>query len=40
MKEMRPGRKVAHVTMIGDDLVQLRSEVAHAVDYMTGAIDE
>jgi hypothetical protein len=26
--------------MIGDDLVQLRSEVAHAVDYMTGAIDE
>ena len=40
MKELRPGRKVAHVTMIGDDLVQLRSEVAHAVDYMTGAIDE
>ena len=40
MKEMRPGRKVGHVTMIGDDLVQLRSEVSHAVDYMTGAIDE
>ena len=40
MKELRPGRKVAHVTLLGDDLLHLRSEVSHAVDYLSGAIDE
>ena len=40
MKELRPGRKVGHVTLLGDDLLHLRSEVSHAVDYLTGAIDE
>ena len=40
MKELRPGRKVGHVTLLGDDLIHLRSEVSHAVDYLMGAIDE
>ena len=39
-KEVRPGRKIGHITLIGDDLEFLQSEVAHAVDYMSGAIDE
>ncbi len=40
MKELRPGRKVGHVTLLGEDLLHLRSEVSHAVDYLSGAIDE
>lgn len=40
MKELRPGRKVGHVTLMGNDLLHLRSEVNHAVDYLSGAIDE
>ena len=40
MKELRPGRKVGHVTLLGDDLLHLRSEVSHAVNYLSGAIDE
>jgi len=40
MKELRPGRKVGHVTLLGGDLLHLRSEVSHAVDYLSGAIDE
>lgn len=40
MKELRPGRKVGHVTLLGNDLLHLRSEVNHAVDYLSGAIDE
>ena len=40
MKELRPGRKVGHVTVLGHDLLHLRSEVSHAVDYLSGAIDE
>ena len=40
MKELRPGRKVGHVTLLGGDLLHLRSEVEHAVDYLSGAIDE
>ena len=40
MKELRPGRKVGHVTLLGSDLLHLRSEVNHAVDYLSGAIDE
>ena len=39
-KEVKPGRKIGHVTMIGDDLLQLQHEVTHAVDYMSGVIDE
>ena len=40
MKEFRPGRKVGHVTLLGEDLLHLRSEVSHAIDYLSGAIDE
>ncbi len=39
-KEVRLGRKIGHVTAIGTDLVELREEISHAVDYIGGAIDE
>lgn len=39
-KELRPGRKVGHVSAHGSDLVHLRNEVEHAVAYLSGAIDE
>lgn len=39
-KEVRPGRKIGHVTIIGSDLIELRKEVDHALQYMSGEIDE
>jgi len=39
-KELRPGRKVGHVTALGSELLELRTEVDHAVAYLSGAIDE
>jgi len=39
-KEVRPGRKIGHVTLLGEDLVELTQEVQHALDYMSGEIDE
>ena len=39
-KEVRPGRKIGHVTITGDNLVELRQEVEHALSYMSGEIDE
>lgn len=39
-KEVRPGRKIGHVTLIGDNLSFLQDEISHAVDYLSGAIDE
>ena len=39
-KEVRPGRKVGHVTAVGADLQVLRERVAHAVDYISGAVSE
>lgn len=39
-KEVRPGRKIGHVTAIGTNLVELQEEISHAVDYIGGAIDE
>ena len=39
-KDVRPGRKIGHVTLLGKDLVELTQEVQHAVDYMSGEIDE
>ena len=39
-KEVRVGRKVGHVTAVGSDLLQLTTDVQHARDYMSGAIDE
>lgn len=39
-KEVRNGRKIGHVTLLGKDLLELTQEVQHAVDYMSGEIDE
>ena len=39
-KTAKPGRKVGHVTAVGNNLDSLREEVRHAVGYMNGAIDE
>ena len=39
-KQVRPGRKVGHVTVIGDDLDDLLARAHHAADYLSGAIDE
>lgn len=39
-KEVRPGRKIGHVTLVGHNLVELTQEVRHALDYMSGEIDE
>lgn len=38
-KEVRPGRKIGHITQIGSDLLQLTQDVQHARDYMSGVID-
>ncbi len=39
-KEVRPGRKVGHVTVTGDDLDDCRARARHAADFITGTIDE
>ena len=39
-KEVRPGRKIGHVNVLGKDLIELLTEIEHAVDYMSGDIDE
>jgi len=39
-KDVRPGRKVGHVTVYGDDLESLLARAHHAADYLTGVIDE
>ena len=39
-KEVRPGRKLGHVTVIGDDYEQLLVRGRHAADYFAGVIDE
>lgn len=39
-KDVRPGRKIGHVTACGDDLLHLIQEIEHARDYMSGVIDE
>ncbi len=39
-KEVKLGRKIGHVTLLGENLVELTTEVQHAIDYMSGAIDE
>jgi 5-(carboxyamino)imidazole ribonucleotide synthase len=35
-KEVRPGRKIGHVTALGDDVGELRERVGHAADYLRG----
>jgi 5-(carboxyamino)imidazole ribonucleotide synthase len=39
-KDVRPGRKVGHVTVHGHDLPALLARAHHAADYLTGVIDE
>jgi 5-(carboxyamino)imidazole ribonucleotide synthase len=39
-KGVRPGRKIGHVTVVGDDLDDLLGRAHHAADYLTGVIDE
>jgi 5-(carboxyamino)imidazole ribonucleotide synthase len=39
-KEVRSGRKIGHVTLCGENLLELKQEVSHAIDYMSGVIDE
>jgi 5-(carboxyamino)imidazole ribonucleotide synthase len=34
------GSWLGHVTAVGDDLLDLQESVAHAVNYMSGVIDE
>ncbi len=38
-KQVRPGRKVGHVTAFGDDLEHVRARARHAADYLMGAPD-
>jgi 5-(carboxyamino)imidazole ribonucleotide synthase len=39
-KEVRPGRKIGHVNIVGKNLLELTEIVQHARDYMSGEIDE
>jgi 5-(carboxyamino)imidazole ribonucleotide synthase len=39
-KDVRPGRKLGHVTAVGEDIDDLRRRAWHAADYLTGRIDE
>lgn len=36
-KDVRPGRKIGHVTALGDDLDEARSRARHAADYLREA---
>jgi 5-(carboxyamino)imidazole ribonucleotide synthase len=39
-KDVKPGRKVGHVTTYGDDLADVRERAAHAAGYLRGTIQE
>jgi len=39
-KAVRPGRKVGHVTAVGEDLASLCERARHAAQYFMGVIDE
>jgi 5-(carboxyamino)imidazole ribonucleotide synthase len=39
-KEVRPGRKVGHVTVCGDDLDDCLARARHAAAFIRGDIDE
>jgi 5-(carboxyamino)imidazole ribonucleotide synthase len=39
-KSVRPGRKVGHVTVCGDDLDDARARARHAADYIRGTVTE
>jgi 5-(carboxyamino)imidazole ribonucleotide synthase len=38
-KQVRPGRKVGHVTTLGDDAEQVRARAVHAAAFLRGDID-
>jgi 5-(carboxyamino)imidazole ribonucleotide synthase len=38
-KAVRPGRKVGHVTALGEDVAELRARAHHAADYLRGVIE-
>jgi 5-(carboxyamino)imidazole ribonucleotide synthase len=39
-KQVLPGVEIGHVNAMGNDLAELRSEIEHAIDYISGEIDE
>ncbi|GAA2059579.1 5-(carboxyamino)imidazole ribonucleotide synthase [Streptomyces albiaxialis] len=39
-KDVKPGRKVGHVNVHGDDLADVRERAAHAAGYLRGTITE
>ena len=39
-KQPRPGRKLGHVTVLGDNVTSLLERGRHAADYISGRIDE
>ena len=39
-KEVRPGRKVGHVTTLGDDAVDVRARAQHAAGFLRGDSDD
>jgi 5-(carboxyamino)imidazole ribonucleotide synthase len=39
-KTVRPGRKIGHVTVYGDDLADLRRRARHAADFIQGVVRE
>jgi len=39
-KDVRPGRKIGHVTVCGDDLDDCLARARHAADFITGTIHE
>lgn len=39
-KEVRPGRKIGHVNVSGENIEDLLARAWHAADYLTGVIDE
>ncbi|MGZ4699540.1 MAG: 5-(carboxyamino)imidazole ribonucleotide synthase [Oryzihumus sp.] len=39
-KGVRPGRKIGHVNVSGDDLADLRERAGHAADYLRGVVTE
>jgi 5-(carboxyamino)imidazole ribonucleotide synthase len=38
--EAIPGENIGHVTLKGENLNELIDEIEHAIDYMSGKIDE
>jgi 5-(carboxyamino)imidazole ribonucleotide synthase len=38
--EVSPDYRVGHITLLGENLEYLTNEIQHAIDYMSGEIDE